>query len=137
MNASGSEGEGLAGHATLPGKVAELLETMAENLALHQTTLDLRDAAAQREHEAYGDLAGHYRAAAAHLEAAAARMAGARDVPMGKHQPDALANPALVEVFERFVRLEGELADLLDRDLDRDREMLTGMHGARRRRWWP
>jgi hypothetical protein len=130
-------GEGLAEHATLPGKVAELFKTMAENLDLHQTTLDASDPAARREHEAYGELARHYREAVAHLEAAASRMARARDLPMGKHNPDALANPALAEVFERFVRLEGELADLLDRDLERDRQMLAGMHGARRRRWWP
>ena len=127
-------GEGLAEHATLPGKVAELLRTMAENLDLHQTTLDLTDPAARREHAAYGELATHYREAVAQLEAAASRMASARALPMGKHNADALTSPALVEVFERFVRLEGELADLLDRDLERDRHMLAGMHGARRRR---
>jgi hypothetical protein len=133
MHAPETCGEGLAEHATLPGKVAELFKTMAENLDLHQTTLDLNDPAARREHEAYGELARQYREVVSGLEAAAARMASARHLPMGKHNPDALANPALVEVFERFVRLEGELAGLLDHDLERDRHMLAGMLGVKRR----
>jgi hypothetical protein len=46
-------GKGLAEHSTLPARLSELTGAMAENLELHQTTLDLTDENARKEYGAY------------------------------------------------------------------------------------
>ncbi len=117
-------GEGLAEHASLPDALSALLRAMAENLRLHQDTLDLRDAAAQREHEVYVTLDAAYREIAARLDAVAVIMAEARALPMGRHLPQKLADRALHVAFAEFVQREAELLALLQQDLERDRVML-------------
>ena len=117
-------GKGLAEHATLPERLAALLSAMADNLRVHQATLDLRDPAAQREHDVYVNLEEQYRGIVTQLEAVAQRMAAARNLPMGRHLPDKLADQSLFDAFANFVRTEEELLDLLRRDLERDRVML-------------
>jgi hypothetical protein len=59
------------------------------------------------------------------LTSIADHMDAARNLPMGKHLADRLADPALFEVFARFVKLEEELLELLEQDLERDRVMLA------------
>lgn len=120
-------GKGLAEHSALPAKLAELIAAMAEILELHQKTLDLTDENARREHGVYVSLAARLRAAASQLGTTAAEMAGHRDLPMGRHDETAMADPRLVESFAAFVRLEGELRDQLDAALQRDEAMLQGM----------
>ena len=118
-------GKGLAEHSALPAKLAELIAALAENLEVHQKTLDLRDENARREYDAYVALAKEHRAISAQLEATARRMAGCRDLPMGRHDERALSDPRGLEVFETFVRRERELRSLLDRSLERDEQMLA------------
>jgi hypothetical protein len=104
---------------------------LAENLELHQNTLDLRDAASRKEHDAYVQLAREHRAIAEQLAATAKRMAGYRDLVMGARDEQALADPRLLDAFERFVASEEDLLAYLRGALEREREMLAA---ARRQR---
>ena len=127
-------GRGLAEHSTLPAKLAELEDALAQNLELHQKTLDLRDDNARKEHDAYVRLAKEHRDIAARLKATAERMAGYRDLPMGAHDEQALADPKILDAFATFVRREQELLTLLQRALERDEEMLAAVERLPRSR---
>jgi hypothetical protein len=125
-------GKGLAEHSALPAKLAELEDALAENLERHQTTLDLRDANAGREHDAYVKLAREHRTIAAQLRETARHMAGYRDLPMARHDERALADPKLLDAFETFVRVEDELLAQLRAAVERDRQMLAAVGGEAR-----
>lgn len=122
-------GKGLAEHSALPARLAELVDALAENLELHQGTLDLSDENARKELDAYVKLAREHRSLAAQLRETAQRMAGYRDLPMGRHDERALAAPRLVEAFERFVKAEEALFNQLQGAIERDRQMLAAVHG--------
>ncbi len=122
-------GKGLAEHSRLPAKLAELEDALAENLELHQKTLDPSDENARPELDAYVRLAREHRAIAAQLRETAQRMAGYRDLPMGRHDERALADPKLLEAFETFVKVEEDLHAQLQAALDRDRQMLAAARG--------
>ena len=117
-------GKGLAEHSALPLRLAELIDALAENLELHMTTLELDDENARKERDAYARLAGQHRAIAAQLRATGGEMAGYRDLPMGRHDEAAMASPDILAAFEKFVRLEEEVARLLASWVTRDRAML-------------
>jgi hypothetical protein len=120
-------GQGLAENSPLPAKLAELTASLAENLEVHLQALDLGDANARREHEVYLELARRHRDVAARLAAAGEQMAGQRDLPMGRHDQQAMSSPEVAEAFERFVNRKQELLALLQREVDRDRRMLAEM----------
>lgn len=122
-------GKGLAAHAPLPAKLAELTDAVAENLELHIPSLDPSDEHARRELEVYRELADHHRETAGRLRAAAERMAGCRDLPMGRHDAEALEDPRIVEAFEKLVKVEGELLALLQERLAEHSQMLTEFRG--------
>ena len=122
-------GKGLAEHSVLPGKLGEWTAAVAENLELHTDALDLTDESSRRERDAYVDLARQHRQIAAQLQATARQMAGYPDLPMGRHDPKAMASPKLRNAFERFVSLEQDLLTLLQKRVEQDRRMLTGMGG--------
>jgi hypothetical protein len=119
-------GKGLAAHAPLPATLGELTAAVADVLAGHMPSLDLADENARAEHEAYAALVREHRAAAEQLRATAARMAGCRDLPMGRHDVAVLSTPDAMAPFARFVRLEEELVALLQARLAQDRAMLEG-----------
>jgi hypothetical protein len=127
-------GKGLAERAALPAKLAELVGALAENLELHQKTLDFTDPPSKTEYDAYVSLAKQYRGTETQLGAAAKEMAGYRDLPMGRHDQQAMANPKIRDAFTRFVTLERELLKLLQGALKRDAKMLDQMSGQPRRR---
>jgi hypothetical protein len=102
-----------------------LIAALAANLELHQGTLDLSDPSSRKELDAYVGLAREHREIAARLEAAASRMAGYRDLAMGRHDDRALADPKLLAAFENFVRCEEQLLEYLHKALDRDKTMLA------------
>ncbi len=125
-------GKGLAEHSALPSQLAELEDALAENLELHQTTLDVSDANARKELEAYVRLAEQHRGIAAQLRATAEEMAGCRDLPMGRHDERALADPRLIKAFAKFVKAEQELLAQLQRAIGRDQQMLAAFSGQER-----
>jgi hypothetical protein len=127
-------GKGLAEHSALPAKLAELTAALAQNLEIHQKSLDLSDENARREHDAYVKLAKEHRSISAQLAATARQMAGYRDLPMGKHDEQALADPRGLQAFQTFVRVERELLALLEGWVKRDEGMLAAFQegGGRR-----
>ena len=126
MENSATCGQGLAQHSGLPAKLSELVHALAETLRRHTKTLDVTDEHARAELGVYQDLAERLRKVAAELQAAAQEMAGQRDEPMGRHDEEALSDPALMVPFQRFVKCEEELLAMLQNDLARDRAMLAG-----------
>ncbi|HZA85237.1 MAG TPA: hypothetical protein VFC13_27815 [Actinomycetes bacterium] len=118
-------GWGLAEHAALPAKLAEVTEATADNLQLHMAALQLDDPAARMEHGLYLRLVEEQRQAAARLRLVGEEMAGARDLPMGAHDEQALASPAVAEAFRRFVRVRQELVGVLQAQLDQDQRLLA------------
>lgn len=125
-------GKGLAEHSALPAKLGELIAALAENLEVHQKTLDLADPNAAREHDAYVKLAREHRSIATQLRTTAAHMAGYRDLPMGRHDERAMSDPKLLDAFAKFVRTEQELLSLLQKAVERDQMMLGEMRTADR-----
>ena len=123
-------GKGLAENAPLPAALGAVANALGAVLAAHQASLDVTDPAAKREHDAYQDLADAYRLIAAQLDAAAKRMAGYRDLPMGPHDMAVLMAPPAVEAFETFVTREEELLALIQARLPEDRAMLGQMRPA-------
>jgi hypothetical protein len=124
-------GRGLAQNSVLPSKLAELTACMAETLELHMKTLDLTDENAVKEHDVYTKLAEKHRSIAAQLRAIGEQMAGSRDLPMGKHNQEAMASPEIVASFENFVKVEEELEALLGKKMEQDRKILSQMQAAR------
>jgi hypothetical protein len=120
-------GKGLAEHSALPAKIGAVIGAIGEVLELHMTALDLTDERSRREHDAYRELADVHRHIASQLQATARRMAGYRDLPMGRHDMSVMASPKAAEVFAQVVKLEGELLSLLQSRVERDRAMLGEM----------
>ena len=123
-------GKGLAEHSVLPGKMGELIASVADNLELHITALDLTDDNSRKEQDAYRALAKDHREIASQLQATANKMAGYRDLPMGRHDQRAMSDPKFREAFERFITLEQELLALLQTKVEQDRKMLIQMGRA-------
>ena len=124
-------GQGLAENSVLPAKLSELIGSMAEILEIHMGSLDLQDNDSRLEHEAYRELVSEQRRNAAKLGETARRMAGYRDMPMGRHDMRVMSSPRAVEAFEKFVKLEEELSAMLQKRLVVDRKMLSEMRGSR------
>jgi hypothetical protein len=123
-------GRGLAAHAALPALLAELTDSVAENLERHLKALDLRDENSRQEYDAYVELAKQHRETAARLRTTAAQMAGYRDLPMGRHDEAAMAEPQILEGFERLVRAEEALLALLQERVRQERRQLSELGAA-------
>jgi hypothetical protein len=123
-------GKGLAAQSVLPAKMGELIASLAENLEVHMKALDLTDENAKKERAAYVSLAKKHRDIAAQLAAVANEMAGYRDLPMGKHDEQAMLEPKVFEVFETFTKLEQELLALLQEHVEQNQTMLAEMQNA-------
>lgn len=57
-------------------------------------------------------------------------MAGYRDLPMGRHDGEAMARPQVRAAFGRFVTREQELLALLRERVEKDGKMLATMSGG-------
>ena len=123
-------GQGLAEHSVLPAQLAEVTEAMADNLMAHMQALELDDEVARQEHAVYLRLAEEQRQTAARLRAVAAEMAAARDLPMGRHDRQAMTSPEVANAFQRFVKDKQELLALLQRMVEQDQRMLAEMRQA-------
>jgi hypothetical protein len=120
-------GKGLAANAGIPSRMADFLSSLADNLEAHLPTIDQNDPHGMVEHDAYLQLIHTHREIATQLHAAAALMAAHRDLPMAPHREEAFADPRIVKAFREYVRIEGDLADLLDNALKGDRARLNEM----------
>ena len=122
-------GKGLAENAMLPWKLGELTAAMGLVLEAHLPTLDLTDEDARKEHDVYVRLSGEFRQAAAELEAIARQMSASRDLAMGRHDM-AAAGDAMLRSFERFVQSEQDTLAMLQRNIERDQQMLAAMRAG-------
>jgi hypothetical protein len=73
-------------------------------------TVDLTDDNARTERDAYQVVAGALRGGAAQLQAAADRMAGARQLPMARHEERAMRSPEIRGAFAAFIERERDLS---------------------------
>ena len=119
-------GQGLAEHSSLPAKLGELTDAVAENLEIHMTALDLSDEHARQEHEAYVKVATAHRQIAAQLRAVAEAMAGYRDLPMGAHDMEVMSSPDVLGAYHHLIKVEQELATLLAQRAEDHRSLLSG-----------
>jgi hypothetical protein len=118
-------GEGLAANVVLPAKLAELMAAQAEVLKRHTQALDLTDATAQRELDAYTRLERAHRGVASELASLAEEMASYRNLPMGRHDMTVMTDPkGQMEAFQRFVAVERELLALLQAKLEAEEKLL-------------
>ena len=123
-------GQGLAENSVLPAQLAEVTEAMADNLQVHMQALELDDPSARQEHAVYLRLAEEQRQTAARLRAVAGEMAAARDLPMGRHDRQAMTSPEVANAFQRFVKDKQDLLALLQRMVEQDQRMLAEMRQA-------
>ncbi len=124
-------GKGLAHHSTLPAKLGALTAAVADVLEAHQAALDPSDPDAKREYDAYTELVDSHRIIAAHLDATAKRMAGYRDLPMGRHDMAVMMSPKPADAFSRLVAIEEEAVAMLRARLEEHRAMLSEMQTMR------
>ena len=120
-------GKGLAAHAVLPDRIGALMEAMAELLQNHTRSLDLDDANARLERDAYDRLVGEQRAIVASLEALAAAMRSYKDLPVGRHDESTLADRQSVDAFAAFVRAEESVLALLQDTVAEHNAMLGAL----------
>lgn len=123
-------GQGLAWNAPLIAKLGALTNAMADNLEVHMRALDPGDESSRREHAIYRRLAESQRRAAAGLASIANEMAAAEDLPMGRHDMDAMTAPAVGQAFLGFVTAERDLLSLIQSRLEQDHRMLDQMRAA-------
>jgi hypothetical protein len=123
-------GKGLAHNSVVPAALAVVAGRLAGNLEIHMRALERDDPAAAREHAVYERVARGLRGAAADLRAAGEEMAGARDLPMGRHDMRAMTSPDVLEAFERSVAAEDALHALLGERREWREAMLATMREA-------
>jgi hypothetical protein len=105
---------------------------MAENLDAHQDALDVTDQNSRKELQAYVKLTEEFRCIASQLTATAGHMAGYRDLPMGRHDPRAMASPKVVEAFKKLVRVEQDLLTVVAKLVERHQTILGAASGQAR-----
>lgn len=123
----GTRGEGLARGAAFPEKIATLMTAMANMLENHTRSLDVGNANAQIEREAYCRLVADQRAIASSLSALAAMMEASRDLPPAPHDEAALTDEMSIDAFRAFIGAEEDLMGLLQESISENRAMLGEM----------
>ena len=130
MSEEATCGKGLAANAALPAKLGDAMDSVARVLESHTKALDLEDDDARQEYDAYVRLVDQHRRIAAELRALSEQMVSYRDLPMGRHDPEAMSTPETADVFEDFVNIEQELLSLLEDRLHEHRPLLSEMRGT-------
>jgi hypothetical protein len=96
-------------------------------ISRHTEALNLSDKNAKDEHAVYLRLVQQHRAIAGQLDAVGEEMADYHDLPMGKHDPEAMSSPRVVAAFERYLKVEQELVALLQERVEQDQTILADM----------
>ena len=119
-------GKGIAANAVLPAKLAELMNARAEVLERHTRALDLTDANARTENEAYAQVVRAHREIAVALDNLARHMASYRDLPMGRHDMNVMADPkGQMEAFRQLLHNERDFAEFLRARVEEDEKSLS------------
>ncbi len=119
-------GAGLAQHATVPAKIAPMFAALADTLETHRALIVLDGPDARLEDDAYRKLAASYRELAGQVEKVAQQMLSYRDLPRCPHDEKAFGAGQL-QAFQRFVKAQSELVELLRPAAERDEAMLASM----------
>jgi hypothetical protein len=122
-------GKGLAESSALPRNLSNLLAAMAHVLEDHMQALDLNDANAKQEYDAYNSLVQKNREIVTRLTAVTDEMVGYRGLPMGRHDEERMLQPETLHAFETFVERKKVLSSYLQETLEEDQQMLDQMHG--------
>jgi hypothetical protein len=122
-------GKGLAQRSEIPVKLGTLIASLADNLDAHLPTIDVGNEAGRFERDAYASLINGFREIAERMAAISSEMAGYRHLPMAPHHDAALFKPRITDSFNRYVTLEGELANQLLESHARDLQLLRYMLG--------
>jgi hypothetical protein len=109
-------------NSSLPLELAEVVTALAENLERHLESID----GGEPEHAVYAELVERLRPAADALRTAGELMADQEDLPMADHDMAKLEQPEVRGAFERLVRAEAELRDLLEARMPEHQRMLRG-----------
>jgi hypothetical protein len=120
-------GRGLAQNTVVPSALAAVAAGLAQNLEVHTRALDAGDTAAAQEQAVYERIAQNLRSAATDLQAAAAEMASAVNLPMGAHDMAAITSTDVLEAFQGYVAAEDDLRRLLDARREDNEQMLTAI----------
>jgi hypothetical protein len=120
-------GSGLAQNSVVPAALAAVTVSLAQNLEVHARALEPGDAAAAQEQGVYERVARSLRSAATDLQAAAAEMASAVDLPMGAHDMAAMTTTDVLAAFENYVAAEDNLRRLLEGRREENELMLTAI----------
>ena len=120
-------GSGLAQNSVVPAALAAVTVSLAQNLEVHARALEPGDAAAAQEQGVYQRVARSLRSAATDLQAAAAEMASAVDLPMGAHDMAAMTTTDVLAAFENYVAAEDNLRRLLEGRREENELMLTAI----------
>ena len=120
-------GSGLAQNSVVPAALAAVTVSLAQNLEVHTRALEPGDAAAAQEQGVYERVARSLRSAATDLQAAAAEMASAVDLPMGAHDMAAMTTTDVLAAFENYVAAQDNLRRLLEGRREENELMLTAI----------
>lgn len=118
-------GEGLAAHARLHTRLADVLAAVGKNFEVHLTSLDPSDPVSRPELDAYTSLLRQHRDLAARLRATADEMASYRDLPMANHDMDVLAGAAAADALRDLLAAEEVLIEMLQESTGAYRAMLS------------
>ncbi|WP_394821391.1 SRPBCC domain-containing protein [Pendulispora albinea] len=121
-------GIGVAQHATIPAKIAQMFEGLAETFELHRKMLVATDPNTRREDDVYRELATTWSDIARRVHDAAIAMRAQRDLPVGAHDPSAWSD-AHLRAFEKFVDGERQLLASLRVATERDEAALLSLQG--------
>ena len=122
-------GKGLAASSDMPERFAQVMAAMAGVLDVHMEALDLEDDASRQEYEAYRSVSTQLVQIASQLDASAREMAAYRELPLGRHDMEAMNRPRVRQRFDAFVRRKQDLLTLLQESIESDRHMLGEMPG--------
>jgi hypothetical protein len=118
-------GQGIAEHADVPLKLADVIGAMADILEIHQSSLNSSDKHSRPEFDAYVAVATAHRELESRLRALAVRMEGYRDLPMASHDMAVITSPTATRALERLSVEEEALTSLLQKHVKQYRQMLN------------
>lgn len=119
-------GLGVALHAALPARIAEMFEGLAETLELHRRMLPQDEPAARAEDDVYRELAAGWADIARSVATLADRMAAQSDLPMAPHDESAWDEDNVL-AFEKLVRAQGRVLALVRIEAEDGEQMLASM----------
>lgn len=126
IDASATCGLGVALHATLPARIAEMFDGLAETLELHRRMLPHDNPAARAEDDVYRELATGWADIARSVASMADRMAAQSDLPMAPHDETAWCEDH-VRAFEKLVGAQRRVLALVQIEAEQGEQTLASL----------